>query len=838
MTDVLSRIVERKRGEVSSRLSSPVPAEPTRRSLRAALARPGARFIMEVKRRSPSGHVARHSVADSVRAYAKVADAISVLTDGEDFGGSLDDLRTARRSFDGPILAKDFIVDWVQVGEARSAGADAILVMMSVLDDQSAASILAGARSLSMDAIVEVHDEDELGRALALGAEIVGINNRDLKTLRTDLAVTERLASKVPGDVLVISESGIRSRDDVFRLARQADAFLVGSSLMAAPDIHQAARALVFGRVKICGLTRIKDVALAAEAGATHAGFIFHPASKRRIGIDQARLLVGAARNCGLASVGVFDGADAAIADTCRSLGLDAAQVHGPVEPRLRERLEGRTLIKAHPVSEGALGTLPVDADHLLFDSGEGGTGETFDWRAVAGHPALPAAFVAGGIGPHNAMEASRLGAHAIDLSSGIESAPRIKDRDKMTALFDQLRPRSRGEFMRQSGRFGRFGGAYVPEILVPAIEQLEAAFLDAQDDADFQAELAHLLATYAGRPTPLTLCRNLSNGGTRIYLKREDLLHGGAHKTNQVLGQALLAKRMGKTRLIAETGAGQHGVATALAGALFGFETRIYMGADDVERQQLNVFRMELMGAEVVPVTSGGRTLKDAVNEALRDWTASFADTHYLLGTVAGPHPFPLMVREYQRVIGREAREQIIAIEGRLPDSVIACVGGGSNAIGIFTEFIDDASVELIGVEAAGKGLNGREHGATLLKGRPGILHGAETLVLMDDDGQIDDTWSVSAGLDYPAVGPEHAHLRETGRATYVGATDAEAIDAFVALARGEGIIGAFESCHALAHALKLAAAGEDRILLVNLSGRGDKDMAQAQRLLAEQSR
>lgn len=446
MTDVLSRIVERKRGEVSSRLSSPVPAEPTRRSLRAALARPGARFIMEVKRRSPSGHVARHSVADSVRAYAGVADAISVLTDGEDFGGSLDDLRTARRGFDGPILAKDFIVDWVQVGEARSAGADAILVMMSVLDDQSAASILAGARSLSMDAIVEVHDEDELGRALALGAEIVGINNRNLKTLRTDLAVTERLASKVPRDVLVISESGIRSRDDVFRLARQADAFLVGSSLMAAPDIHQAARALVFGRVKICGLTRIEDVALAAEAGATHAGFIFHPASKRRISIDQARLLVGAARNCGLASVGVFDGADAAIADTCRSLGLDAAQVHGPVEPRLRERLEGRTLIKAHPVSEGALGTLPVDADHLLFDSGEGGTGETFDWRAVADHPALPAAFVAGGIGPHNAMEASRLGAHAIDLSSGIESAPGIKDRDKMTALFDQLRPRSRGE--------------------------------------------------------------------------------------------------------------------------------------------------------------------------------------------------------------------------------------------------------------------------------------------------------------------------------------------------------------------------------------------------------
>jgi tryptophan synthase beta chain len=388
---------------------------------------------------------------------------------------------------------------------------------------------------------------------------------------------------------------------------------------------------------------------------------------------------------------------------------------------------------------------------------------------------------------------------------------------------------------MRLGGRFGRFGGVFVPEILVPALEQLEAAFLDAQQDEAFRAELEGLLATYAGRPTPLTRCRNLGQGKARLYLKREDLLHGGAHKTNQVLAQALLAKRMGKTRLIAETGAGQHGVATAMAGALFGLETRIYMGADDVERQQLNVFRMELMGAEVVPVTASSRTLKDAVNEALRDWTASYEDTHYLLGTVAGPHPFPLMVREFQRVIGKEAREQILAIEGRLPDAVIACVGGGSNAIGIFSDFIADESVELIGVEAAGKGLDGRDHGATLLRGRPGILHGAETLLLQDEDGQVDDTWSISAGLDYPAVGPEHAHLQDIGRASYVGIEDGAALDAFVALARSEGIIAAFESSHAVAHALLLAEERDDNpILLVNLSGRGDKDMASAQRLLA----
>ena len=382
---------------------------------------------------------------------------------------------------------------------------------------------------------------------------------------------------------------------------------------------------------------------------------------------------------------------------------------------------------------------------------------------------------------------------------------------------------------MRLDGRFGRFGGTYVPEILVPALEQLEAAFLDAQDDPAFQAELGDLLANYAGRPTPLTRCRNLAGN---IYLKREDLLHGGAHKTNQVLAQGLLARRMGKTRLIAETGAGQHGVATAIAGALLGFETIIYMGAHDVERQALNVFRMRLMGAKVVPVESGGRTLKDAINEALRDWSASFANTHYLLGTAAGPHPFPTMVREFQRVIGKEAKAQILEQLGRLPDAVIACVGGGSNAIGLFADFLAD-DVALIGVEAAGRGLDGVKHAATLLRGTPGILHGAETYVLQDEDGQITDTHSVSAGLDYPAVGPEHAHLMDSGRAQYVGATDEEALAAFTALATNEGILCAFESAHALAHALKVAAERPDAVLLVGLSGRGDKDVAQAEQLI-----
>ncbi|MGQ0702178.1 MAG: tryptophan synthase subunit beta [Gemmatimonadales bacterium] len=380
---------------------------------------------------------------------------------------------------------------------------------------------------------------------------------------------------------------------------------------------------------------------------------------------------------------------------------------------------------------------------------------------------------------------------------------------------------------MRLSGRFGRFGGTYVPEILMPALEELEAAFLDAKADPGFQRELADLLTHYAGRPTPLYRCRNLLAGDSaRLYLKREDLLHGGAHKTNQALGQGLLARRMGKHRLIAETGAGQHGVATALTGAVLGLETRIYMGAVDIERQRSNVFRMQLLGAEVVAVTSGSQTLKDAINEALRDWSASYQTTHYLLGSVAGPHPFPTMVRDFQRVIGDEAREQILALEGRLPDLVVASVGGGSNAMGIFTAFLEDSGVRLLGVEAGGEGLDTDRHGATLARGRPGVLHGAYSFALQDEEGQIGESHSISAGLDYPGVGPEHAWLRETGRATYTSCTDADALDAFEILARAEGILPALESAHALAVAVQAARAGPAGVILVNLSGRGDKDL------------
>ncbi len=376
--------------------------------------------------------------------------------------------------------------------------------------------------------------------------------------------------------------------------------------------------------------------------------------------------------------------------------------------------------------------------------------------------------------------------------------------------------------------RYGEFGGRYVPEVLIPPLEELEREYERISRDENFRRELDELLRNYAGRPTPLYFAKNLSEKyGAKIYLKREDLLHGGAHKINNTVGQALLAKYMGKRRVIAETGAGQHGVATAMAAALLGLEATIYMGAEDYERQKVNVYRMQLLGAEVVPVEKGSRTLKDAINEALRDWVESFEYTHYLIGSTVGPHPFPRIVRDFQSVIGREARQQIVAV-GDFPDRVIACVGGGSNALGIFSAFLDD-DVELVGVEAAGKGIESGMHAASLTAGRKGVLHGMLSYFLQDEDGMMLDTHSIAAGLDYPGVGPEHAYLKEIGRCRYVAVTDDEAVWAFKELCRHEGIIPALESAHALAYALKSAERGET--IIVNLSGRGDKDIETVRR-------
>ena len=388
---------------------------------------------------------------------------------------------------------------------------------------------------------------------------------------------------------------------------------------------------------------------------------------------------------------------------------------------------------------------------------------------------------------------------------------------ENRTALPDEL------------GHFGDFGGKFVPETLMAALEELEAAYAAVREDPDFQARLGHLLNTYAGRPTPLYFAENLTRhcGGAKIYLKREDLAHTGAHKINNALGQALLAQSMGKQRIIAETGAGQHGVASATACAMLGLDCIVYMGAEDVQRQSLNVFRMRLLEAEVIPVESGTRTLKDAINEAIRDWVTNVETTHYLIGSVVGPHPYPMLVRDFQRVIGVEARQQMLDTTGNLPDYVVACVGGGSNAIGAFHAFLNDESVKLVGIEAGGEGVDTARHSATLTAGRTGVLHGSKSYLLQDEHGQVHETHSISAGLDYPGVGPEHSYLKESGRAAYTGVTDSQALEGFHLLCRTEGIIPALEPSHAIHHAAQLASTlPQDQTILVCLSGRGDKDI------------
>ncbi|PTV92938.1 tryptophan synthase beta chain [Halanaerobium saccharolyticum] len=378
-------------------------------------------------------------------------------------------------------------------------------------------------------------------------------------------------------------------------------------------------------------------------------------------------------------------------------------------------------------------------------------------------------------------------------------------------------------------GYFEDFGGRFVPETLMPALDELEEVYLEMKEDPDFINELKSLLADYSGRPTSLYYAEQLTRhyGGAKIYLKREDLNHTGAHKINNTLGQILLAKKMGKKRIIAETGAGQHGVATATVAARFNLDCEIYMGAEDIERQALNVYKMEMLGAEVIPVTSGTQTLKDATNEAIRDWVTNVEDTHYIIGSVVGPHPYPEMVRDFQRIIGDETKKQIKEKEGRLPDYILACVGGGSNAMGIFYPFVEDQEVNLIGIEASGKGIESGEHAATLSAGRVGVLHGSKSYLLQDDDGQVIPAYSISAGLDYPGVGPEHSYLKSIKRVDYQSATDLEAVAAFKLLSEKEGIIPALESSHALSYLEKLAPKlGEDQIIVVNLSGRGDKDI------------
>lgn len=495
-------------------------------------------------------------------------------------------------------------------------------------------------------------------------------------------------------------------------------------------------------------------------------------------------------------------------------------------------------IIKAFSISskQDVIHAMESQADMILLDNGVGGTGETFDWSHVS---TINRPFIlAGGLTVENVSEAIKVcKPFGIDTSTGVEIEGR-KAFDKIQEFIAIVRG-EKGESMEQKkGRFGAHGGQFIPETLMNTVIELEKAYEHYKNDADFRNELSELFNEYAGRPSRLYFANKMTQdlGGAKIYLKREDLNHTGSHKINNVLGQALLAKRMEKTRLIAETGAGQHGVATATAAALMGMECVIFMGKEDTERQALNVYRMRLLGAEVISVTTGTARLKDAVSEAMREWSNRIDDTHYCLGSVMGPHPFPTIVRDFQSVISMEIKEQILKKEGRLPDAVIACVGGGSNAIGAFYNFIDDKSVRLIGCEAAGRGVDTFETAATITTGKPGIFHGMKSYFCQDQYGQIAPVYSISAGLDYPGVGPEHSWLHDSKRAEYVAITDDEAVEAFEYLSRTEGIIPAIESAHAVAQAIKMAPKmSKDKIIVINISGRGDKDCAAIARYRGE---
>ena len=588
-------------------------------------------------------------------------------------------------------------------------------------------------------------------------------------------------------------------------------------------------------KIKLCGLSRIQDIEAANMLLPDYIGFVFAKKSRRSVSPELATRLK-AALLPGIQAVGVF--VNEPVGDIVRLLKsgvIDAAQLHGTESREYVQELKRRTdkpIIQAYRIASLADVVLAEasPADYILLDNGAGGTGEAFDWSLIAN--VKRPFFLAGGLAAENVQEAIRQNApFAVDASSGLETDG-VKDAAKMKAFVEAVRAadRDKERLEHKKGRFGGFGGQYIPETLMNAVIELENAYNHYKEDPAFREELTALLNEYAGRPSRLYYAEAMTRAlnGAKIYLKREDLNHTGSHKINNVLGQALLAKRMGKTRLIAETGAGQHGVATATAAALMGMECVVYMGKEDTIRQALNVYRMELLGATVVPVTSGTATLKDAVSEAMREWTSRIDDTHYCLGSVMGPHPFPTIVRDFQAVISKEIKTQMREKEGRLPDAVLACVGGGSNAMGAFYHFIGDSSVRLIGCEAAGRGIDSFETAATISTGRVGIFHGMKSYFCQDEFGQIAPVYSISAGLDYPGIGPEHAQLHENHRAEYVAVTDDEAVDAFEFLSRMEGIIPAIESAHAVAHAMKIAPAmGKEQIIVVNLSGRGDKDCA-----------
>lgn len=896
---------------------------------------------MRGEKASPSkGVIAKEfPYQDIAKAYENSgAAAISCLTEPYFFLGSNEYLKTIAANVSIPVLRKDFTVDARMIYEAKVLGASAVLLICSILNDEELSKYLNLAHALGLSALIEAHDADEIDRALATGVRIIGVNNRNLATFEVDTTNSLRLRERAK-NVLFVSESGIKTREDVAQLERiGVDAVLIGETLMrstnkaktlsilrgdcpsdsadnsandaetfailrdavasdttsdtareakpntAASSANTQTTCTDFLRnpspttertyIKTCGMTRLKDIAAVNETHPDMCGFIINfPKSKRSVSAEQ-QIELAARLDPTICSVGVFVDAPISQIVALAQIGsIQAIQLHGNEDEdyiaHLREQCT-LPIIKAFQIKNAndLAKAETSSVDMVLLDSGQG-SGKSFDWSLLKtfARPYL----LAGGLYPQTIPEAlNNLNPWGVDLSSGLETNG-LKDREKIqcaTAIVHQTTAtahhtatvaglattnapqttsntnptESKEQHMTtqntSKGRFGIHGGQYIPETLMNAIIELDEAYTHFKDDPEFKAELQKLLNDYAGRPSRLYYARRMSEdlGGAKIYLKREDLNHTGAHKINNVLGQALLAKKMGKTRLIAETGAGQHGVATATAAALLDMECVVFMGREDTERQALNVYKMRLLGAEVHPVDSGTGTLKDAVSETFREWTNRIDDTHYCLGSCMGPHPFPTIVRDFQAVISSEIKEQMLELEGKLPDVVMACVGGGSNAIGSFYHFINDPEVRLIGCEAAGRGIDTFETAATIATGKLGIFHGMKSYFCQDEHGQIAPVYSISAGLDYPGIGPEHAALHDAGRAEYVAITDDEAVDAFEYLSRTEGIIPAIESAHAVAYARKLAPTmSPDQSIVITLSGRGDKDCAAIARYRGE---
>ncbi len=926
--NLVAEIAERRRADIrdemarltlDDHLAIAAATQPPRPIL-DRLASPGLHVIAEIKRRSPSAGVIADTDEDIIaraRAYeAGGAAAISVLCEPHWFGGSVDDLRAVRAAVSIPVLAKEFVVEPIQLPHLRAAGADLVLLLAVLHPAKRLAGLVERALEIGLEPLVEAHDEKELERALATRARIIGLNNRDLRTLDVDTERAVRLRALVPDDRLVVGESGVRDASTVAAWrAVGFDAALVGEALVRAADPAAAVRTFVTASreptdpanrattpfVKICGVTDADGILAAIRAGADAIGLNLVPGTPRALSFAEAIELRRVARALGPADgarspaiVAITADLDTeTIGEIVAALDPDAVQLSGSESPgsiasigrpawkvlHLPSIEPGEVAAAAAPIVELGRAFLAAGAARLLLDTAggphPGGTGT----RAA---PSLAAAvareipvLLAGGLTPATVASAIRATpVIGVDVASGVERPREADERPRKdpfkvatfvkrarAARIDRpnlaVRPTPVHPGLLETDETGRwgvereFGGRYVPETLMSALRQLEDAYAKLRHDPRFWADLRELLERYAGRPTALyqadrlayeTLERAIALEGParlphrlRIHLKREDLAHTGAHKINNALGQALLTRRLGKTRVIAETGAGQHGVATATACALLGLPCVVYMGAEDIERQQPNVLRMRALGTEVRPVTSGSATLKDAINEAMRDWVTNVETTHYVLGSAMGPHPYPTIVRDLQRRIGDEAAAQVVEVEGRLPDMALACVGGGSNAIGLLDRFIGEPSVRIAVAEAAGDGVATGRHAAALAGGTPGILHGARSMMLQDRDGQVTEAHSASAGLDYPGVGPQIAALARAGRLEISAATDDEAFEGMRWLARTEGILPALESAHALATLPRILAGSEgagggwpdEAVILIGLSGRGDKDLA-----------